>query len=207
MICALLGEGTSDRALMPVLRWVVERATPAPFTIEWVPSARLSMGPRLVDKVRGALQVQPCDLLFVHRDADNLRPEVRTEEVHSAVGAHPHVAVVPVRTTEAWLLIDEAAIRAAAGRVSGKEPLALPAVARIEQMSDPKRILRDALVLAHGGTGRRARQFHPDDARHRLAVLVDDWSPLRQLSAFQRLESDTRAALASLGLPLHPPDA
>lgn len=206
MICALLGEGSSDRALLPVLRWVLERATPAEFRVAWVDTSLFTTGPKLADKVRGALTVQPCRLLFVHRDADNQPPELRFDEIRLAAGAQPHVAVVPIRTTEAWLLIDEAAIRAAAGRVSGKESLSLPAQSRIEQVSDPKRVLRDALVTAHGATGRRARRFHPADARMRLADLVDDWSPLRQLSAFQRLEADTRAALAALDLPLHPQD-
>ena len=33
---------------------------------------------------------------------------------------------------------------------------------------------------------------------HELAEQIDDWSPLRQLPAFRRLEDDTRAALAGL---------
>lgn len=121
------------------------------------------------------LAAQPCRLLFVHRDADNQLPQWRH---------------------------DEDAIRAASGRVSGREPLGLPALARIEQVSNPKQILRDALVAAHGTTGRRAQRFSPAAALHRLANLIDDWSPLRQLSAFQRLEADTGAALAALDLPL-----
>lgn len=170
----------------------------------WVDTSLFTTGPKLADKVHGALSVQPCRLLFVHRDSDNQPPDLRFDEIRLAAGDQPHVAVVPIRTTEAWLLIDEAAIRAAAGRVSGREALGLPALPRIEQVSDPKRVLRDALVAAHGATGRRARRFHPANVRQRLADLVDDWSPLRQLSAFQRLEADTRAALAALDLPLHP---
>ncbi|RME22428.1 MAG: hypothetical protein D6798_15770 [Deltaproteobacteria bacterium] len=204
MNCALLGEGSSDRVLLPVLRWVLERATPAECWLAWVDTSLFTTGPKLADKVRGALTVHPCRLLFVHRDADNQPPERRFDEIRLAAGSQPHVAIVPIRTTEAWLLIDEAAIRAAAGRVSGREPLGLPALSRIEQVADPKRVLRDALMTAHGATGRRARRFHPADARMRLADLVDDWSPLRQLSACRRLEADTRSALAALGLPLHP---
>lgn len=206
MICALLGEGSSDRVLLPVLRWVMERATPAEFRMVWVDTSLFATGPTLAEKVSGTLAVQPFRLLFVHRDADNQPPEWRYDEIRQAAGDQPHVAVVPIRTTEAWLLIDQGAIRAAAGRVSGREPLDLPALTRVEQASDPKRVLRDALVAAHGATGRRARRFHPADARQRLADLVEDWSPLRQLSAFQRLEADTRVALAAIDLPLHPQD-
>jgi hypothetical protein len=204
MIFALMGEGTSDRVLLPILRWVVERATPASFSIAWVDTGSFRTGPKLADKVRAALSVQSCRLLFVHRDADNQPPALRFGEIREAAQGHPYVACVPIRTTEAWLLINEQAIRAAAGRVSGREALGLPSVSRLEQLSDPKQVLCDALVAAHGATGRRARRFQFGEARARLADLVDDWSPLLQLSAFQQLEADTRAALTALGVPLHP---
>jgi hypothetical protein len=42
-------------------------------------------------------------------------------------------------------------------------------------------------------------------ALHRLADLVEDWSALRQLPSFQRLEADTRQVLGVLGLPLLEP--
>jgi hypothetical protein len=82
--------------------------------------------------------------------------------------------------------------------------LGLPPLARTEHLPDPKRALRDALVSAHGADGRRARQFRPDAARHRVAELIEDGSPLRQLSAFRQLEADTRAALVSLNVPIDP---
>ncbi len=203
MNAALLAEGSSDRVLLPILRWMLDELTSEEVPVAWVDTRLFSTGPKLADKVRHALRVQPCHLLFVHRDADNQAPEARRAEIRRAAGGQPHVAVVPIRTTEAWLLVDEAAIRAASGRVSGREPLGLPHPSRIEQVPDPKRVLRNALVSAHGATGRRARRFNPASARMRLADLVDDWSALRQLSAFRQLEADTRTALAALGLPLH----
>lgn len=201
MIGALLGEGSSDRALLPIIRWVLERTAADEFRIEWIDTGLFTSGPTLAEKVGGALKAQPCDLLFVHRDADGQPIDWRYNEIKDAVGTHPHVAVVPIRMTEAWLLLDEAAIRAVVGRVSGTEDLCLPPVFRLEQVSDPKRVLREALIKAHDARGRRARRFRPGAALHRLANLVADWSPLRQLSAFQRLEADTRAALAVLDLP------
>ena len=97
------------------------------------------------------------------------------------------------------MLFDEPALRAAASRPSGKEPLSLPRLLQLENVSDPKNTLLRALKVANGATGRRARRFDATRAVHRLADLVDDWSPLRQLSAFRRCESDTRGALAALG--------
>lgn len=200
---ALPGEGNSDRALLPLLLWVLREATPVDTSVEWVDTSRLPPARSLADKVAQLRKVQPCELLFVHRDSDKQRPEWRYREVTEAAGDQLHVAVVPVRTMEAWLLPHEAAIRAAAGRVSGKDALGLPNPARIEDIADPKRVLRDALVQAHGATGRRKDRFDPAAALYRLADLVEDWSVLRQLPAFRRLEADTRAALSILGVPVH----
>ncbi len=204
MKAALIGEGGSDRALLPALRWLLQRSTTEPAVLEWVDTARFASGRSLKEKVKAALRVHPCDLLFVHRDADNQAPARRFQEIRSAAGQHPHVAVVPIRMTETWLLIDESAIRAVAGRPSGKEDLGLPAIGKLEQVSDPKATLHGAMRVAHGATGRRARRFRPEEALHRLADLVTDWSPLRQVPAFRRLETDTRCALETLGLPLGP---
>jgi hypothetical protein len=183
---------------------VLRHQTSADVRLVWVDTSRFTSARLLGDRVRAARTMQPCDLLFVHRDADNQPPDWRYTEIREAVGAQMHVAVVPVRMTETWLLVEPASIRAAAGRVSGGGDLGIPKVGRLEEVADPKRTLRDAFVRAHAATGRRARRFDPAAAVHRLADLVVDWAPLRQLSAFQRLESDTRAALASLGLPLDP---
>jgi hypothetical protein len=121
--------------------------------------------------------------------------------------AYPHVAVVPIRMQEAWMLHDEAALRRAAGRPSGRESLNLPKISAVETLPDPKKILHDALKTASGKHGRRSDEFKPHKAAHDLAQRIsdnDNWSPLLQLSAFQRLEQDTRAALAAMGCSLYP---
>lgn len=207
MIAALLAEGTSDKALLPILRWMLACASPVDARIEWIDTASLeSRAGSLGEKVKAARIVCPCDLLFVHRDADKQPPQRRYEEISQAVGDRLHVAIVPIRMTEAWLLIDEGAIRAASGRVSGIEDLGLPPLAKLEAEPEPKDTLYKALKRAHGATGRRAQSFHPPTAVHRLANLVEDWSPLRRFSASQRLEKDTRSALSTLGHALHPAD-
>ena len=48
-----------------------------------------------------------------------------------------HVLVIPVRMTEAWLLIDELALRRAAGNPNGRNPLDLPALKDLEALPEP----------------------------------------------------------------------
>jgi hypothetical protein len=205
VIAALLADGTSDKALLPILRWVLACASPVESRVEWIDTASFDRPTNsLRDKVALGQIVCPCDLLFVHRDAEKQPPLRRYEEIRQAVGDRVYVAVVPIRMTEAWLLIDAGSIRAAAGRVSGVEDLELPPLSRLETEADPKDTLYRALRRAHNAHGRRAERFHPPAAVHRLANLVEDWSPLRRLTAFRRLEEDTRIAIGHLGLKLHP---
>lgn len=195
MKALLLGEGSSDRALLPALRWLLDLHSPVPATLEWLDSAHLPGRKTLQERVMGAGRVAPCNLLFVHRDADRQGAEHRYDEIRRATGDLPHVGVVPVRMTEAWLLFDEPAIRAAAGRPSGTHEIGLPRLAQLEDLPDPKKTLLDVLAAAHGATGRRAQRFDERAAIHRVADLIEDWTPLRRLSAFARLEADVRAAV------------
>lgn len=155
------------------------------------------------DRVNEALRLYPCDLLFVHRDAEGQSVELRYQEIGTAVPpSQRSVAVVPVRMQEAWLLHDEHALRKAAGRPSGREPLDLPSLSRIEAVNDPKRTLHAALLTAAAVTGRRRRTFDAGRMAHRLAALIEDWTPLRRLPAFRRLEAETREALRGLNVVL-----
>lgn len=187
---------------MAPIAWLLRGATPHETQVKWVEAYRLPHARSLAERVRAVQRVEPFDLLFVHRDADGESPEHRRDEIAEAAGAVRHVPVVPIRMTESWLLPHEAAIREACGRPSGREPLDLPALTRIERLADPKATLRSAIQVAMNvRPGRRNRQ-DPTDAYYRIADRVEDWSCLRKLTAFQRLEADTRAALTGLGLPV-----
>lgn len=146
------------------------------------------------------------DLVFVHRDAEARDPLERVEEVrHGAVsaGVSPArvVPVVPVRMTEAWLLLDEAEIRRVAGRPGGTNRLNLPRIAGVETLADPKERLRDVLLVAGQPRGRRRReQFGRDFGRHRALLLqrLDLQGPINDLEAWRRLKGDIADALAGL---------
>ena len=196
----LVTDGPSDAVLVPILEWLMRRLTRERFEIRWADLRGFPARPRsLTEKLTAAVQEYPCRLLFVHRDAEKQDPSVRYDEVEAANHTEcRHVCVVPVKMQEAWLLLDEAALRDAAGRPSGTEDLGLPPSHRWDRLPDPKRVLYDALRAANGAKGRRAKSFNPGRAAHRLAALITDWTPLRDLGAFARLETDTRTALEQL---------
>ena len=193
----LLSDGSSDQALIPILTWTLRsQGIQIAIQPQWADLRRLPSPRRpLPEKISLSLELYPCDLLFVHRDAEREDHDVRLAEINTAVaqlaenGLPAIVCVVPVRMQEAWLLFNEEAIRIAAGNEHGRQPLTLPSLAQAEQIPDPKRILYDLLRDASGLSGRRRKKFRVEVAARRVAEFIDDFSPLRQLTAFNAFES------------------
>ncbi|MCJ7687521.1 MAG: DUF4276 family protein [Desulfobacteraceae bacterium] len=161
----LISDGSSDRALLPILTWILrEKGDIRRVQPEWADLRRLPQPPQtLRERILSAIDLFPCDLLFIHRDAEREDPESRYREIRNALQEAtklgfqaPAVCVVPVRMTEAWLLFDEPAIRFAAGNPNGKNPLDMPDLSIIEQVSDPKDVLFEILREASGLRGRRS---------------------------------------------------
>lgn len=191
----LLADGPSDRMLLPLIEALMDQHCPFPFVsrfVDWLPKEARTTA----DRIKAAVQFYPCDLLFVHRDAEGVEPIQREAEIRRSLeglpGAPSLICVVPVRMTEAWLLTSEIAIRAAAGNPRGNAPLNLPPIARLESV-DAKEVLFQALELAKNLGSRRNRRFDPQAYRHRVVELLDDFSQLKQLPSFRHLESQVRA--------------
>jgi hypothetical protein len=203
----LLSDGSSDRVLLPVLTWLLRQRLPGVAVQEqWADLRLLPTPPRgLAERIRISLELYPCDLLFVHRDAEGDSREARVVEIQRAQekavtgGAVPVVCVVPVRMQEAWLLFHETALRRAAGNPNGKAALELPALARLEHLPDPKRHLHQLLRAASELQGRRLRKFPVKTNVLQIAKFIEDFSPLRALAAFRALEEDLDRLLDSQG--------
>jgi len=101
--------------------------------------------------------------------------------------------------SEAWLLIDESALRHAAGNPNGKVSLDLPSLQRLEQLPDPKQLLHHLLRTASGLSGRRLTSFNRRLHGQRVADWISDFSPLYRLSAFARLAADLQEVVAAHG--------
>lgn len=200
----LLSDGSSDRALLPILRWLLteRHAADRPVAATWADLRALSPSPReLHERIERALAIYPCDLLFVHRDAESAAPSVRRQEIDRAarrVGRDLPllVKVIPVRMQETWLLIDEQAIRRAAGNPNGTINLELPAVRDLEAVSAPKELLYRLPREASGLRGRRLRRFRPERRALRVSELIRDFSPLLELPAFRSLDAEVSGSLA-----------
>lgn len=198
----LLSDGSSDRALIPIIDWLLnENGVPVPQP-EWADLRHLPKRrkPSLKSSIEEALKLYPCDLFFVHRDAEREPYEIRKREIMTALenvtSKPPVVCIVPVRMQEAWLLTSEQAIRYAANNVNGRAQLNLPRLQELEHKPDPKDILKDLILTATELTGQRREKFKRSQLRqapHRIAQYIKEnegFAPLRHLNAFQQLEAD-----------------
>jgi hypothetical protein len=195
----LLTDGSSDRALIPILSWLLRQYLPNyAIQSEWADLSRLPAPPKdLGKRIEFAVRLYDCDVLFVHRDAEAHKLEHRVQEIEAKLSALtelqvPVVKVIPVRMTEAWLLFDENAIRIAASNPNGKVILELPDLSAVENIPNPKATLHDVLKQASQRSKRGLKKFNPHSCVYRISELIDDFSPLRNLSAFRALETELK---------------
>jgi hypothetical protein len=203
----LVGDGSSDRALLPALSWLIRDIVGnIPLEAQWADLGSSSPSEKsLSQRVIKAIEYYPCHLLFIHRDAE--RPdavEARIEEIQKACSAVPNVnteiktvCVIPVRMTEAWLLIDESAIRRAAGNPKGRNTLSIPSIQQLERVH-AKDVLHKAIREASELTGRKAKKLEVARAIHVVADFIADYSRLNQLPGFSRLRMELEPELEAL---------
>lgn len=143
----------------------------------------------------------PIDLVVVHRDSDNVGHKIRRTEIEKAVleaGVTSSVIpVIPVRMTEAWLLLDEAGIRQVAGNPRGRHDLRLPRAREVEGVADPKQMLQQCLVNAADVAGRRHDRVAKRFFQHRRQLLerLDRKGPVATLPSWGRLIADIDAVV------------
>lgn len=198
----LLSDGSSDQVLIPILLWLLRRhgvirpIQPVWADLRWLPQPPVE----LPERIAISLDLYPCDLFFIHRDAESVSYERRRAEVVAAlvnrVGPPlPAVCVIPVRMQEAWLLFNEPALRCAAGNPHGDQLLAMPRLQDLELIVDPKAVLHELLREASGLRGRRRKKFSVQTGARRVVEFIDDFSPLFTLRAFQALDRDVQEAV------------
>ncbi len=199
----LIGDGSSDEALLTIIKWLLNDLYPnipsegkfADFRFLKSPPAKSN----IQEQVNHANKYYPYDILFFHRDAESTDTDILDKRKKEVLGKiiYPEkvVCVVPIKMMEAWLLIDEMAVKKAAGNRNYKGPLNLPNIRKIEKLPDPKDTLHRLLVDASNLKGRKAKGFNPNAATHLVSENITDFSVLRQLTAFQQFETDLKIAI------------
>lgn len=198
-----LGEGKFDDGLIQILARLWERIAPD-FEIELESGRQLlevQDAPSRAEKIQLLVKHHQPDLLFVHRDADKAGVAARRVEIERDCDGSLHVPVIPIQETEAWLLLDEDAIREVVGNSKGTKPLNLPKLADVEDTHNAKERLQAALRNARvGGSKRRPGQVSEQRLCAQLLENLDIDGPITHLSAWQTLVKDTKHAILVLAL-------
>ena len=112
--CCLLCEGSSDTALTDVLEFLITRITGEDASVEDRSDLKGTVKSKL-ESIRDN-DIDVYDLIFIHRDADNVGYQTRlnqiTQDVHDASNKAmtsssihlPVIPTIPVTMTETWAL-------------------------------------------------------------------------------------------------------
>ncbi|HEX4814262.1 MAG TPA: hypothetical protein VFV66_16075 [Nonomuraea sp.] len=158
-------------------------------------ASKLIAGARLID---GGI-----DVVVVHRDADGAGRSARENEIIEAIASSgincSAIPVIPVRMTEAWLLLDEKEIRRVAGNPNGTGRIPLPKMHEVERIADPKELLKECLTQAASERGRRRQRATNRFSQHRRQLLerLDINGPVAQLESWKFLIKNVEAVISA----------
>ena len=187
LVTVLYAEGPTDQRFLPLLiqRTAVQILSQRGHTIVDVLEPMLVEPPEKGERDHSILavarRVHGYHLLFVHADADaptataalrqRIAPAVALVQAAQQQGetvCTDLVSIVPVQMTEAWMLVDRAALRAVMGAPSDHHDLDMPVrPQQVEQIADPKQQLSRIFAEALASRTRRIRR------RHRIAELYE----------------------------------
>ncbi len=215
LVTALYAEGHSDERFLPVL---IQR------TAEQILSQH---GLSIVDVFEPAIvghsvklpTRQECilavaqhsvgyHLLVVHADADHpsrelaysdrFLPGLNLVQAPGSNACQRLVPIIPVQSTEAWMLADGEALVQVIGTDLSAAALGLPVRAhQVESDPDPKRSLNEVVRRALADRPRRRRRFTLRSIHEPLARQVR-LSVLDQVPSYQQFAADLRQALVEL---------
>ena len=168
----LVSDGSSDRALLPILSWLLrQHRVMCLIQPEWADLRWLPNPPKdLSSKIEQSLDYYPCNLLFVHRDAEKRagklsytqrKAEIINTLAHIDLSHTQSICVVPVRMTEALATLSmKQHCAGLPGMPMDKNHWYFRIRQLIEQHSDPKGLLYEPPERRQRSvTGRRLRKF------------------------------------------------
>ncbi|MDQ2810005.1 MAG: DUF4276 family protein [Chloroflexota bacterium] len=213
---ALYAEGVTDTGFLPVLiqrtvqQLLAERGRQTtdvsePFVIDGNVHALPRQAERILAAARHAAGYHA---LLIHADADHPQPDRALRErvqpgidlvQHSTEAVCRHlVPIVPVQTTEAWMLVDPDALRAVIGTAATNADLGLPYLHEIESIADPKQLLQQAVRIAE--VHRRTRRKIVVSTIYRPLAERLSLQSLKRIPSYQQFVDDMLAVLIKLNL-------
>jgi hypothetical protein len=203
----LLADGSSDKTLIFIIDWLLRDLYPTyTFHGEFADFRHFKIPPKtLQQRILTVKKMYELDLLFIHRDGEELISdkeiiEKRKLEIEDALSIDLKditIPIIPIKMMETWLLINENAIRKAAGNRNSRIALNIPPLNKLESIPQPKDLLKKIISDASELNGRNLKKLNLNQAIHNLAEYIEDYQSLRSLQSFQVFENDTSNILSN----------
>ncbi len=199
----LIADGRSDKTLIHIIKWSLDNLFPTLANngvfADFGPLKNPPAKGDIANQIAEAKKYYPFDLIIYHRDAEIISNTIinqRKEEVLKFAGIVDNlICIVPIVMMEAWLLFDELSIKKAAENRNYKGKIQLPSSKVIENEREPKKLLQDLLKTVSCKTKRNLKTFNINKAIQLVAENITDFSPLRNLTAFNVFENDLKNAV------------
>lgn len=213
LFLAFSGEGPTDHRFIPILieriiqEFFFEKAITAEFS--WITFSKNGSSHDNILKVCSDAFDQHC-ILF-HRDSGNISwNEAYENHFASAVAKIDEdlenhynknlIPVIPVRETEAWMLVNKALLKAKIETdLSDNDLLLTYKVSRIEEIGDPKSVVEKAILKYHESLTPKQRRYAVKIGElYDLVASEVPISDLDKLDAFSKMKKTLVATLESI---------
>lgn len=223
LVMALYAEGRTDEGFLPVViqrtaeQVLAHRGNTVVDVLEpIVLNHTIDLQFRARDEriLEAARRASGFHALIVHADADYPTPvralqerflpgQTRVDQARVAreLSVCDHlVPIIPIQTTEAWMLADHAALCEVIGANLTAEALGIPAHPhQVESDPDPKRTLNSVIQRALAQRPRRRRRIDPRSVYEPLARQIN-LARLSSVPAYARFMADLTQTLIALHL-------
>jgi len=159
--------------------------------------------------LQAARQAANYHILIIHADADHRTADRALKERfypgHSLVQQSAEdvcrcvLPIVPIQTTEAWMLADPKALKAALGTSPKALNLGLPSKAKlVETDSNPKQTLK--MIIGKANIHRPRHRHIELNSLYAILGRTIDLSLLRNVPAYQRFGDDLESTFKAINL-------
>lgn len=199
----LLCDGPYDEELLHPIRWLLHTKQCHLDSLKVADLQRVNPKPTtLRERADTAVDLYPCQILFVHRDSERTSPHDRLSEIRTELHgvSYCYIPIIPVRMTEAWFLHSEEAIRGASGNPNGTAMIEPPRPQDVSTVANPKDYMSELLIKANGASGRRLKKVRQrlPQMRRIVAQWTDCFQPLLENKEFRGLSEEIDGVLARI---------
>jgi hypothetical protein len=157
--------------------------------------------------LRSAKEAKWAHILCIHADSDanndenvmqnKITPSFQAVEAELGHICKNLVAIVPIQMTEAWMLIDKELLKGEIATTKRSQELGLPRPNQIENITDPKALIEEAMRRAYSDLPKRRRRPIISELYTPISQKVP-LSELLKMPSYEKFQKAARDGLRKL---------